>query len=188
MARPPSSRRACVWPRKWNSPDTRVDAFLTLTSSVPHAPPDESLHSVPGLATDDVLATPDLPPAWSWYLSRGNFTTRLNPPGVFDAIDDAQPMIWRDPAHDRVGITGREVSFAFLRNDVNRLEIKDEPPDRSPWCARGIEVLIRRKDGATSRVALGDAGCHMNDWAQADPSQLLARLAGFWNVPLATAI
>lgn len=175
--------RACVWPRRLNDSDTRVDAFVTLASSVPHAPPDESLRNVPTLTPDCLLDAPALPPGWGWNLTISNFTTRRNPPGVFDTLADGAPLIWRDPAHDRFGITGHDVSFVFARSDVSRLEVRDEPPDRSPWCSRGIDVVLRRMDGSISRVPLGDAGCHMNDWSQADPSRLTDRLAEFWGLP-----
>lgn len=178
-----------VWPRRLNSADTRTDAFLTVTSRIPHAPPDDSLRAIASLSDGEVLSTaPRTPAGWVWHLSRENFATRRNPPGCFDSIDDVRPLLWQDTATDRIGITGRDVSFCFSRSGVRSLEVLDEPPDRSPWCSRGIEILLQRRGGGVNRVTLGQAGCHMNNWSAADPTALARELAAFWNVPSAARL
>lgn len=178
--------RAVAWPRRLNGSDARPDAHLTIRSSVPRDPPDESLRSVAALdESSRVAALNPLPPGWLWHLRRENFATAANPAGVFEAMVGASPILWRDDATGRIGLSGAAVSFVFPRSAVTSLGLRDQPPDRSPWCSRGIEVLLRRKRGGITRVALGDAHCHMNDWSIADPTDLARRLAAFWNVPTA---
>lgn len=189
-----------AWPRHLNKPDTRTGAWLKVSSGVSHCPPDDTLLAVPGLPAADRLRLPPAPPqgapGWrlspTWPLTRANFTARQNPPGAFDACDDANPLIWRDAAAGRVGVSGRTVSLAFDRARCIELQEHHLSPGRGNYGYRDLDIVFSKREfvaGAPPHGAgISWAECCQVNLARVvwdgDITPLTETLAAFWNLPV----
>lgn len=172
---------AVVFPPRRNKPGTSPAVRLTITSAVPHNPPDDSLRAVAALPPADRLHWSRLPPArWAWPLTRENFAARLNPPGLFDSVDNARPLVWRDESRGRIGVTGRAVSLVIERERVTALEQHHLSPGRTGEGVRTLELAVATRVSPRSLLLLARV-----DWRESvDP--LATALAAFWTLPLAS--